>query len=122
RLHHTRNESLVRHVAETNPAQAELAIDGASSAAQPAAHTNSDLVARPQLDLLRVALVAFELLELTLELDVLGFRGHRDHSFVYASRNGMPNSRNSSRASSSLFVLVTKVTSMPWVKFVLSGS
>ena len=33
----------------------------------------------------------------------------------------MPNGRSNSRASSSLCVLVTKVTSMPWVKFTLSG-
>lgn len=34
----------------------------------------------------------------------------------------MPNSRSSSRASSSLRVLVTKVISIPWLKFSLSGS
>src|SRR5947209_5051257 len=43
-------------VPEANPADAELAVDGAGPAAQPAAHADADAVARPQLRLGRVAL------------------------------------------------------------------
>src|SRR5437868_5848594 len=75
RLPHSRNQSLVGHVAETNAADAELAIDRAGPAAQPAAHTNADALARGQLLLAR--LVRFDPLQVTLKLDSFRSRRHR---------------------------------------------
>src|SRR5581483_3630121 len=127
------DQALQGHVPEANAAHAELAVDGARPAAQPAAHADADPVARPELlGLGRVALGGVELGQVAVELDEMSFGGHQSFSRaqglqplglgVYASRKGMPKSRRSSRASSSLLVLVTKVMSMPCVKVTLSGS
>src|SRR6266566_4311027 len=43
------NQAAAGHVAEANPANTELAIDGTGPAAQAAAHANANSVAGPQL-------------------------------------------------------------------------
>src|SRR5262249_41944041 len=115
-----RNEAVAGHAAEANAANAELAIYGPWPAAQPAAQANADAVARPQLRFGRLALGLVRRGQIPNEFHRFGFCGHIYS--LYASRNGMPKRRSSSRASSSLLVLVTKVTSMPWVNVTLSGS
>src|SRR4051794_847764 len=132
RLLHAGDQTLVGHVAEADAAQAELAVDRAGPAAQPAAHADADAVARAELRLGRLALGEFQLLELAEELNVLGVGGHysalgtahvaKPQAVGYASRNGIPNRRSSSRDSSSLLLSITKVTSIPCEKLTLSGS
>src|SRR2546421_8165790 len=56
-LGHARDQSVAGHVAETDAADAELAVDGPRPAAQAAAQADADPLARQQLVLLRVALV-----------------------------------------------------------------
>src|SRR5262245_25887249 len=125
RFPHTWDHAVAGHIPETNPANAELAIDRPGPAAQSTAISDADLLPRQHLRLLGVAPVRLELGHLLLELR--RFRRGR-HTFlvrkplVQFSRNGMPNERRSSRASSSLRVLVTMVMSIPCVKLTLSGS
>src|SRR5215218_5883615 len=75
-----RDQALQGHVPETDPAQAELAVDGAGPAAEPAAQADADPVPRLQLGLGRVFPGLLNLLELSVKLDVLGIRGHRGTS------------------------------------------
>src|SRR5207302_9799922 len=71
------DQPVAGHVAEADAADAELAIHGAGPAAQPAAHTDADLVARAQLVLGRVALVGLDPGQVAAEFNQLRFGGHR---------------------------------------------
>src|SRR6516225_5910845 len=70
------DEAVGGQVAEANPADAELAEDGPGPAAQPATQADADLVARPQLHLGRVLLVALHLRQVPAEFNHLRFGGH----------------------------------------------
>jgi len=48
-----RDQAATGHIAKTNPANAKLAIDSTSPAAQSAAHANANAIARPQFFLVR---------------------------------------------------------------------
>src|SRR5262249_30469961 len=61
RLFDAGDEPVARHVPETDAANGELAVDRPRPAAQAAAQPNANLVARPELGLGRVALVALQL-------------------------------------------------------------
>src|SRR5207248_5244989 len=125
RLHHAGDEAVAGHVAEADASYAELAVHRPRPAAQPAAEADADALARLHF-LGRVGLFPAGLQgrHLAAEFHGFGFGTHnRFYSLGYfSSRKGMPKFRSSSRASSSLFVLVTKVMSMPWVNVTLSGS
>src|SRR5262249_29762520 len=94
--------------AETDAAGAELPVHGPRPAADLAAQADADQVARPQLRLRRLALVRLQRLELLAERGIFRISGHGVAVGFggYWSRNGMPKSLSSSRASSSLSVLV----------------
>src|SRR5579871_5075837 len=113
-----RNQAIAGHVAETNTADAELAIDGPRPAAQPAAQPDANPLARRHLHLGIGLPAGLQLRHLLAKTDTFCFSRHAS----YPSRNGMPKDRNNSRASSSLFVLVTNVTSIPCTNVILSGS
>src|SRR6516162_4771963 len=70
------DQAVAGHAAETDAADAELAVDRPRPAAQPAAQPDADLLARQELVLLRVALVRLQLLHALDELDVLCFGRH----------------------------------------------
>src|SRR5207253_3368438 len=130
----TRDQAVARQIAEADPADAELAVHGPRPAAHLAAVLDAD--ERPRLEhlvyvplgrvgLLQLALVDLHRLELLLVPCYFRVGRHKSpgpKSYAVASRNGMPNWRSSSRASSSLRVVVTIVTSIPCVKVTLSGS
>src|SRR5438270_7520529 len=128
RLADARDQAVGGHPAEADPADAELPQDRPRPAAHLAPQPDADSVARPQLRGGRVFAERLELLQLFLEPDGLRFGRHCFTPCVgfravsQTSRNGRPNDRNSSRASSSDFVLVTKVMSMPCVNVTLSAS
>src|SRR5262249_8575282 len=67
RLDYARDEPVAGHVAEADPADAELAVDRPRPAAQPAAQADADLVPRPQLRLVRLAFARLQLGQLLLE-------------------------------------------------------
>src|SRR3954451_3226302 len=71
-----RDQPVAGHVAEADPADAELAVDGARPAAQLAPQPDADLLARQHLDLVRRALAGLELGQLLLELHDLRFGCH----------------------------------------------
>src|SRR5437016_2636353 len=87
RFHDPGDQAVAGHVAETDPADAELAVDGARAAAQPAAFADADLVARPHRVFDRVLLVLFQGLELALVLDAFGFGGHSQRSEVRGQKS-----------------------------------
>src|SRR5947208_15375912 len=70
------NQSVGRHVAEADPADAKLAVDGPRPAAQLAAQPHADALARRELDLGGVLLVGLPLRHLLLEPDILRFGSH----------------------------------------------
>src|SRR5260221_13594191 len=70
------NQPVAGHVAEANPANAELAVNGPRPAAQLAAHLDADLLARQHLHLDRVALMRFQLGHLLLEPGILRVGRH----------------------------------------------
>src|SRR5262249_27173754 len=71
------DQAVARHVGETDPANPELAVDGAGPAAQPAAQADADLVARPHLlGLVRGAPQGLHLGHLLAEPGSLRFGGH----------------------------------------------
>src|SRR5690348_1193253 len=71
-----RDQAIAGHVAETDAADAELAVDRPRPAAQLAAQANADALARRHFDL-RIRLAAgFQLRQLLAELDVFRFGGH----------------------------------------------
>src|SRR5947209_5750703 len=120
RLLDARDQAVAGQVAEADAADAELPVHRPRPAAHLAAQADADLLARQHLDLVGGLLAGLQLGQLLPELDEFCFGCHGLP--CYASRNGMPKARSSSRASSSLFVLVTKVTSIPCVNVTLSGS
>src|SRR5262249_1098917 len=67
------NQSVRRHAAETDPADAELAIDRPRPAAQLAAQPYADALARLELDLCRVLLVRLPFRALFFAPDFLRF-------------------------------------------------
>src|SRR4051794_7081198 len=71
-----RDQPVAGHVAEADPADAELPIHGPGPAAQPAAQADADQLARGHLDLVRGPLVGLELGHLVLEPHHLRFRRH----------------------------------------------
>src|SRR5260370_37495864 len=68
---HAGNQPVAGHIAEANPADAELAIHGPRPAPQLAAHLDADFLARQHLHLGRIALVRFQLSHLLLEPGIL---------------------------------------------------
>src|SRR5437870_9890252 len=76
RFHDAGNQSVGRHVAEADPADAELAIDSARPPAQLAAPPHTDALARRELDLGGVLLVRFPLRHLLPEPDIFRFGSH----------------------------------------------
>src|SRR5260370_23700844 len=129
RFNYSRNQAVAGHLAKTNAANAKLAVDGSRPAAQSAAKSDANLVPRTQRRLGRVFLVRIQRRQLTPVFHQLGFSGHQTPRIAfpasrvyvsrppllnaYDSRNGIPKDRNNSRASSSLSVVVTNVTSIP---------
>src|SRR5688500_14661368 len=67
------DEAVAGHVAEADPADAELAVDVSPPAAQLAAQPNADHVPRLHLGLGRVTPAGLELGQLPSKLDVLRF-------------------------------------------------
>src|SRR5579875_2321564 len=142
-LFDARNQAIAGHVAKTDATDAELAINGARPPAQLATQPYPDAFAWRHLHFGIRLFAGFQLGQLFLEFDEFRFGSHVFPGYQpataginpaarltfgvraappYASRNGMPKDRNNSRASSSLLVLVTNVTSMPCTNVILSGS
>src|SRR5689334_11999931 len=71
-----RNQAIAGHVAKTNAADAELAIDGSRSSAQLATQANADAFARQHFYLGVRLLAGFQLGQLLSEFDVFRFGGH----------------------------------------------
>src|SRR5262249_10203758 len=76
RLLHAGDQPVAGHVAEADPADAELAVDGARPAAQPAPQPDADLLPRLQLHLVRRALAPLELRHLLAEPGSFCFGRH----------------------------------------------
>src|ERR1043166_947882 len=70
------NQSVGRHVAETDPADAELAVDRARPAAQLAAKPHTNARARREFDLGGILFVRFPLRHLLPEPDIFRFGCH----------------------------------------------
>src|SRR5689334_4182003 len=80
-----RDEPITGHVAETDAADAELAVHRPRPPAQPAPQPNADLVARPHLDLVRLAPAQLQLFHLFTEFDVFRFGGHKSPTLLIKS-------------------------------------
>src|SRR5262245_30797566 len=76
RLLHAGDQPVAGHVAEADPADAELAVNRPRSPAQPAAQPNADALARRHLHLVRVALAGLQLGQLLLEPCYFRFGRH----------------------------------------------
>jgi hypothetical protein len=68
RLLHTGNETIAGHVPETDPADAEFAIDRPRPATQSAPQTNPDLLTRGHFDLFRIFQMSLQLCHLLPKL------------------------------------------------------